>query len=675
MQRGLIAGALVLAGLCIWYLMIQDQTGGNPAPPTAPETPPHSQADAPSQQVVPPAGAPADAPALAREDFNRLAVLQNLPLYWRGDTNNPGTLDAAELVVLRGDPVEWMADGSLTAAFSDTMGRLIEARRREAVALELNQGRITMVETDFSKLTEADRKVMRELQKVADLIDELYQQQTGALATRETIGADLQASQALYARNGGPECEAPQTSDDPFCSASPTFARPRSFAWPEGPTLDKAFCDLIGAEPNAKELLDPFTVVRKAPEGQTGYVALPYTAVYGERMKVIATALRAAAAALPEDEGPFRSYLEAAAQGFDTNQWWDADEAWSRMNARNSKWYLRVGPDETYFDPCQVKSGFHVSLARVDTSALEWQDKLTAIRQEMEETVAKQVGAPYAAREVGFQLPEFIEIIVNSGDSRSGQGATIGQSLPNFGPVAEGSRGRTVAMANLYTDPDSMRIARLRTESLFTEATAAAWTDDPSASRLDTVLHEAMHNVGPTGGWKVDGKSPEEVFGGRMDAILEELKAQTGSFFLLKYLKEKGLVTDAEVRAGTLSSIAWAFGHISRGLFTSEGKPRTYSVLAAMQVHGFMKAGALTYVDGQTHDPGRFEIVFEAMPAAIDAMMSRVGQIKATGDRAAAEAWIAETTSEEAQRYIRVDTIRERVLRYPKAAFVYNVVY
>ncbi len=40
-----------------------------------------------------------------------------------------------------------------------------------------------------------------------------------------------------------------------------------------------------------------------------------------------------------------RAGLRAAAQAFTDNDWDPADEAWAAMNARNSRWYVRVAPD------------------------------------------------------------------------------------------------------------------------------------------------------------------------------------------------------------------------------------------------------------------------------------------------------------------------------------------
>ena len=51
--------------------------------------------------------------------------------------------------------------------------------------------------------------------------------------------------------------------------------------------------------------------------------------------------------------------------------------------------------------------------------------------------------------------------MINAGDDRNPLGATIGESLPNWGPVANEGRGRTVAMVNLYLDPDSIAARRV----------------------------------------------------------------------------------------------------------------------------------------------------------------------------------------------------------------------
>jgi len=628
-----------------------------------------------------PKAPPYDLPTLARADFNRLAAIAGLPLFWRVDTYNPGVFDTNELALVGGQkppgPLSrYVAkDGtSFTRDFEKAYRQLVELRRREAVKKELDQGRPTLVETDVTNLGKEDRAIIASLTKAAHQVDALYQVQIGAAGMLAKVPKDDLASQALIARNQDPWCQAPATQSDPFCNAVPTFPKPVQFAWPQDMKIDEAFCKAITSEPNAAELTAPFTVVRANKKG--GFTAVPYNVALKAPMKAVATTLKATAKLITsKDEAPFKAYLLAAAAAFENNDWTAADEAWSAMSADNSKYYLRIAPDETYWDACQIKAGFHMSFALIDRSALEWKAKLTAVRSELETTLAGLIGAPYVARAVAFDLPEFINIIINAGDSRDGIGATVGQSLPNFGKVAEESRGRTVAMVNIYTDADTLGDFTKRDRSLFSDATFAFATEDTTVERLGTVMHEATHNLGPNGAYLVDGKKGETIFGGPTDAILEELKAQTGALYFQTFLLNKGLVTDDEVKKGWVGSIAWGFGHIARGMFNGEGQPKTYSQLAAIQVGEFMAAGAIKWVDGPAGavDPGRFEFDFYKLPAAIESLMRAVGHIKASGDIQGAKDLIARNTSPEALAKIHADVITERSLRYPRASFVYGI--
>jgi len=633
-----------------------------------------------------PKGPPYGLPSLERQDFNRLAGLAGLPLFWRADAFNPGVLDANELALLGTQPpaqpaklatyvgIDGKDGATFTRDFEKAYRQLVELRRREAVKNELDQGRPTLVETDLTGMAKEDRAIIASLTKAAQQVDALYQLQIGSAGMLAKVPKDDLASRALLVRNQQPWCQAPKTQDDPFCNALPTFPKPVQAAWPKDMKIDASFCEAIAKEPNGKELTAPFTVVRAIKKG--GFSAVQYSVAYKGPMRAIATTLKATAKLVKgKDEAAFKAYLLAAATAFENNDWPAADEAWTAMSADNSKYYLRIAPDETYWDACGVKAGFHMSFALVDRTALEWKAKLTGVRSDLEATLAGLIGAPYTARAVAFDLPEFINIVINGGDSRDGLGATVGQSLPNFGAVAAESRGRTVAMVNIYTDPDTLGDFAKRDRSLFSDASFAFSTEDPASERLGTVMHEATHNLGPNGSYLVDGKRGEEIFGGPTDAILEELKAQTGALYFQAFLLGKGFVTAQDVKQGYVGSIAWGFGHIARGMFTGEGQPKTYSQLSAIQVGELMAAGAIRWVEGDPGmaDPGRFDLDFDKLPGAIEALMRMVSRIKATGDIQGAKDLIARHTTPEGLAKIHADLITERALRYPRASFVYGL--
>jgi hypothetical protein len=609
-------------------------------------------------------------PALQRPDFNRLAAQTGSPLFWVADTNKDGLVDANELGATgRGKPLSpFVSEGQLTPRFTREYKALVELRRREAVARELDGSRPTLVETDLSALPGNEKTMLKQLLDSAWTIEELYLHQTGGFRYRRAAAALDPASRAQIWRNHGPWCETPAAKNDPFCSGSADFPPKRSEAYPSDLVQDDALCKMIQGQANAKDLLDPFTVVQHEGGRLT---AVPLHHVFGKQMKRVAARLKAAAGAITGDPGEkaLHRYLLAAAQGFETNKWAEADEAWVAMNSENSKWYVRIAPDEVYFDPCQQKAGFHLSLARIDQQSREWQRKLTPLRAEMEQSMAALVGPPYKARAVTFQMPDFIHVVLNAGDSRHSSGGTIGQSLPNWGKVAQEGRGRTVVMSNLYTDEDSKRVSRLQAAALLSKDSMAHHTSNPEPNLVGTILHEAAHNLGPHSDYQIKGKAAAEHFGGHIASTLEELKAQTASLWYLPLLRQKGILSDAQVKQAYTVSITWAFGHISRGMFTSTGNVQPYSQLSAIQIGSFVEGGALAF------QGGKFAIHLDKLPAAVEKLLQRVGRIKATGDVAAARQLIDYYVKGKGHPLVQEKHIAAELLKYPKATFIYSVVY
>lgn len=615
-------------------------------------------------------------PALSMIDFNRLAFASGINLFWNADKNNSRTIEPSELISVGAGSslAPYVEGGKFTDTFKNAYLKLVDAKRAEVVRQELDQSRPAILVSDFRNLPSNDKKVVEHIVAASKIIEELYGKQKGSLQYLPKIPKSDSLSLALFYRNQGPWCDAPRTQSNQFCSALDSFPEKISDAYPQDMKQDEKMCEDIKKGPNGKELLSPFTVVRR--DGGK-LVAWPLTAVYGEQMKLVADELKAAADLVDAKEAAFKKYLLAAAKGFETNNWDEADETWVAMNSRNSKWYLRIAPDETYFDPCQEKAGFHTSFAKIDPSSLKWQDSLNPIKQEMENNLANLIGPSYKAREVAFNFPDFIEMILNAGDSRPSRGATIGQSLPNWGKVAEENRRRTVVMTNFYTDPESKRVARETAGLLLDNASMTNFSDEKEPGIVGVILHEAAHNFGPHSDYKVDGKSPSDLFGGRTSATLEELKAQTAALWYVDYIRKKGLVSEKLAKEIYTHEIAWCFGHIAKGMFTASGVPNNYSQLAAIQVGSLVNGGALEFVttEGTEKDVGRFKINFDKLPKASELLMQKVSTILATGDAKGAKEFIDNYTVGEGSKFVRMDDVKDRVLRFPKASFEYAVLY
>jgi hypothetical protein len=693
-----LACLLVLAAAC-----------SKPEPPPAPAPAPSAEPGAKNTAATAAAeggvtttaaagGAAVKLDGITRTSFNQIAAELALPVFWTDDANKNGALDPSELALTWGlvpgaAPGEYVDKGAFTAKAQEAIDAIKkhvvtkpvtppgldakEVARRAAVVKELAQGRTTLVATDLSKASPEEKRFASFVMKAAEMVEKLYAKQQGTDDLAAKVPAGDTASRTLFFRGQGPKCEAPLTQGDAACSAIPDLPKGKlSGLYPADLLTQPKFCEALAKKDKA--LVDPFTVVMAGGDaGKDALRAVPYHEAYPEETKAIAGQLRAAANTLGEKEPALKAYLLAAAQAFTDDKWWPADEAWAKMDAKNSRFYLRIGPDEVYAEPCSTKALFHVSFGLINKGSLEWQTKLDPLKTEMEKALAELAGAPYKARDVSFKLPDFVDITLNAGDSRNAFGATIGQSLPNFGPVANEGRGRTVAMTNFYQDADSIQSLKNQATSMLCKDAMESYTDSPAPQLMSTVLHEAAHNLGPAHQYKVNGKIDRDAFGGPLASTLEELKAQTAALYFTDWLVEKKEISRKDADLAHVRDIVWGMGHVSRGMYDDDKHPKNYSQLAAIEIGWLVKDSAITWKAEETaangKDKGCLSVSLDKFPASIKSLMTRVAQIKGKGDKASAEALLKDYVDVTGDKKKLHETISERWNREPKASFVYSV--
>ncbi len=199
---------------------------------------------------------------------------------------------------------------------------------------------------------------------------------------------------------------------------------------------------------------------RARSRGQADRV--PYNEAYADKMSAVATSSTRPRRGQRRRRGALKAYLEAAAPSFRTNDWDPADEAWANMTGRTASGTCASRPTRSTGTRATTRRG-GTSPSRASTRTRSVAGQAHAHRAaRWRRRSPRMIGAPYAARKVTFHLPDFIDIVFNAGDDRNALGATIGESLPNWGKVVARGRGRTIAMGNLYTDPDSLAIRASR---------------------------------------------------------------------------------------------------------------------------------------------------------------------------------------------------------------------
>ena len=628
--------------------------------------------------------------ALGRIDFNKRAAEELLPLFWSEDTNNDGTLQPGELAVLWGLPDDdaslWVANGAFTPKFVDAYARLgkpaaagtgAEGERLRLVRDELAQGVVTLVHTDLEQGLAAEQQMVQHLMRVALLIEKLYARQNGVLEIEAQIPREDVASRAMFNRNQSPFCESPRTENVAACSALAQKPARISGLYPAVIQSEPGFCQRMEKAANGKELTGHFNVVTGELD-PASWKTVPFPVAWAEDMAAVAKELRAAADGLGDAEPALVAYLRAAADSFASNDWEPANRAWVAMNAKNSRWYTRIGPDEVYFDPCAWKGGFALQLARINPDSIAWQDKLEPHKAAMEQQIAKLAGAPYKARNVQFKLPDFIDVVLNAGDQRKPTRRNHRAVAAQLGTGGRLPAGALSTMTNLYTDPDSVARAATLQSAVFCKASDALHATQGKEGVLDSLLHEAAHNLGPSHDYSVAGKTAPQAFGGPLASTLEELKAQNSSLYLLSLLQSRGVL-----QAGrSAAHAAWRPGlglrphlarHVWGGWHTAQLQPRGGHPDRLLHRCRCIELAGGTGGKRQGHGLPAGGLRRNC-PLQWRSWKARCWASRSRADRKGAEALLAKYVDDKDDAYAGVKAaITERYLRSPKASFVYSV--
>lgn len=614
-----------------------------------------------------------NSPVLSKDAFNRIAGQLNYPFLMNAKVDDPSHLTPGDLEFICKDYEHlYVNNNTFTDLFKQAYGQMVESERRAQVARTLARSRTVEQITDLSRLPPSEQLMVKHLIVVAQKVEHLFMKQQGSSQFIDRMQATRDSdplSYKLFWRNQGPWCL--DSNNHPLCHALPTFEKRTYPVFPADVELDDAFFATLAKD---KELASPWTVVTKNEKGEL--VAVPYHIHYKTEMEEIAQELEASAAAIKNDwnEKALYDYLVAAASAFRTGDWDSADEMWVAMNRNNSKFALRVAPDETYWAPGNLKAGFEFWLALINTGMVDFSNSIRPYLQGMEYQMGVLV-PDYKPRVRTFDIPDSIEVILRSGDHRSDVGAIVGQKLPNFNE----KHARMVVMTNYdYRSVEQKKNKRELISAIFVPEIAAQFGDNDDAyAAMGTLLHEVTHSLGVQGSsfnirnldgsekCDADGKpvTSKAALGGENDQIFEELKAQTGALYWIAWLKDKGVITDEAARKIYLDSIRWTFGHIAQGMKESNGSPKTYSQLAAIQIRHFLKTGAMSVVEG------KFNIHWDKLHASVTHLFQQVIAIQVYGNKDAADAMRLDICEGEGFAAIGASELKALYEQYPQTTY------
>ncbi|MBW2278738.1 MAG: hypothetical protein JRF63_14700 [Deltaproteobacteria bacterium] len=475
---------------------------------------------------------------------------------------------------------------------------------------------------DASTLSDGEKQMLRHLLKAAEIIEELHMLQIHPknLEWKKRVddsGAEIE--QKLFARYQTPWC---QDDDSPECCALPEKpARELGrYHWPADLTDDEFA--VLGKQINGKELLSPFTIVRRNDHG--GFDAIPYAKdeLLGPRMKLVAAELRAAAETAPDPS--LKKFLLSRADAFEKDDAFPYDTSDFDWIAMKGDWEVTVGPYETYKNPRQLKALFEMYIAHEDKGITAELAQFKKSLQEMENALGELVGPEiYQSRKLDPRISiRAAEAWMAAGDGRRGKGAIVAFHLPNRGESVDAGLYKKVMLVNHSLAFEG--VSKARAEQVLDKDQLQYV--DAHADIKNVTFHEFAHGFGAYHEMKV--KNPK----GKMttvkqalkeyDSLLEEEKADTFGMWLLSYQKQRGWVDEQEEKQRYTSGFMHVLGLLQYQL---DG---TYPRMVAIQLGWYLDAGAVTW-DSNT---GRFTIHYDKMPAAVESLAKHVATIQLTGD-------------------------------------------
>ena len=513
--------------------------------------------------------------------------------------------------------------------------------RQAKLEAEYSRYAETLITHSAKELGEGERRMLAHLVKVGELVEELHMLQLHPdnLKWRDRLQqSGTEIEKKVFKRFQRPWCG---DDDSPDCCALADGPEKRIGAvhWPNDMT-DAEF-EALENEPNAKELLSPFTVVRRKKDGK-GFDAIPYakTEVFGPRMKQISEELKAAAATAA-DPG-LKKFLLSRAAAFVSDSAFPYDDSDYDWIALSGDWELTLGPYETYKNPRQLKALFEMYLGREDKEISASLGRFKENLQAMENALGELVGPEiYKSRKLDPRISiRAVDVWLAAGDGRRDRGVTAAFHLPNRGKSVDEGLYKKVMLVNhqMAFEP----IVQARAKLIL--APSQRQFVDIRTDIVNTTFHEFAHGFGAYHEMEVTtpkgDKTTVKQALRELDSLFEEEKADTFGMWLLAFQRQQGWVDEAEVKKRTVSALMHLVGLFQYPL------PGTYTRMVAIQLGHYLDEGALSW-DAKA---GHLEVHFDKMPAAVESLAKKVATIQLTGDYAGARALYDRYVSDEGEK-------------------------
>ncbi len=489
------------------------------------------------------------------------------------------------------------------------------AETTDAAALSAPPSRFDIYATvrltaDLSHLTDAQRKMIPLLIQAAQIMDDLYWQQTYGDKEAFLAGISNVAERRFADINYGPWDRL--AADAPFiegAGAKPPGARfyPQDMSKQEFAAWDQA----------GKNGL--YSLVVRNEQG--GLSLVPYSAAYRDGLGQAASLLRQAAELA--DDAEFANYLLLRAHALETNDYQPSDMAW--MDMKNNSIELVIGPIETYEDHLfGYRAAFEAFVLLKDPV---WSDRLARFVRYLPEL---QTGLP-VAQEYKREKPgtdadlNAYDVIYYAGHANAGA-KTIAINLPNDEQVQLAKGTRRLQLKNAMLAKYQQILLPIA-DMLIADDQRPHITFDSFFG--NTMFHEVAHGLGIKN-TLVGQNTVRQALQDHASA-LEEGKADILGLYMVQKLREKGEITAGELLDDYVTFMAGIFRSVRFGASDAHG------VANMIRFNFFQQAGAFT----RDEESGKYRVHVAEFEQAVEDLSRILLTLQGDGNYAEVDAFVS----------------------------------
>jgi len=463
---------------------------------------------------------------------------------------------------------------------------------------------------DISKLSDNDKKILSILFDVADIMDEIFWDQTFGLEKKKQVLDTLKDSltRQYFMINYGPWERL--NNNKPFL---PGFGeKPLGANYYPADMTKEEFEQFQDENKNSQ-----YTLLRRDEKGQLKVIW--YHEAYKEQLQKAHDLLMQAAELT--DNQAFKKYLQLRAKALITSDYFESDLAW--MDMKDNPIDFVVGPIENYDDHLfEKKTSFESFILIKD---LEWSKKLEKYVHVLPD-LQKQlpVDEKYKKEKPGSSSDMNVYyVLYYAGDCNAGS-KTIAINLPNDERVQLQKGTRKLQLKNAIQAKfdkilvpiaqyliDSSQIAQVNFDQFFN----------------NVMFHEVSHGLGIK--YVVGTQTPVRDALKETYSSIEECKADIGGLFIIGKLREMGLISEGTIDQNYITYVAGIFRSVRFGAASAHAKANL------LAFNHFIQKGAV-----ERKANGKYYIHVDKMTEAVESLFNKILTIQGDGNYEAAKKWL-----------------------------------